>query len=126
MATVVLAVGMAGLLPAIVGAVRTTRAARDASQAASLAWQKVEQLRLPVDLAVSPADALAVDTAGYVEYLDEHGTPGVPPGVYTRRWHVEAAGDPAAGALRLAVSVFHAVSPASPVVIATVRRRGRP
>ena len=72
-AALVLCVGMAGVLPLVFGSVRATRAARDASMATWLAWQKAEQLRTPADLVVSPANALAADTAGYVDYPDQYG-----------------------------------------------------
>ena len=123
-AALVLCVGMAGVLPLVFGSVRATRAARDASMATWLAWQKAEQLRAPADLAVSPANTLAADTAGYVDYLDQSGRPGDAPGLYTRRWSIEDAGVAGDGALRLVVSVFHAASRGRPVVVATVRRRG--
>ena len=123
-AALVLCVGMAGVLPLVFGSVRATRAARDTSMATWLAWQKAEELRVPADLAVSPANTLAADTAGYVDHLDQFGQPSEAPGRYTRRWLIEAAG--AAGALRLVVAVHHAASPGTPVTVATVRRREGP
>ena len=123
-AALVLCVGMAGVLPLVFDAVRVTRAARDTSMATWLAWQKAEELRVPVDLAVSPADTLAADTDGYVDYLDQFGRPSEAPAPYTRRWMIEAAG--AAGALRLVVAVHHAASPGTPVTVATVRRQEGP
>ena len=121
-ASLVLSVGMAGVLPLVFGSVRATRAARDIGMATWLAWQKVEELRGPSELALSPALTLAADTAGYVDYLDQFGRPSDVPAPYTRRWLIEAAG--AAGALRLAASVHHAASPGTPVTVATVRREG--
>jgi len=120
----VLSVGMAGVLPLVFGSVRITRAARDTSMATWLAWQKAEELRLSEDLAVSPGDALATDTDGYVDHLDQFGQPSEAPAPYTRRWLIEAAG--AVGAVRLVVAVHHAASPGTPVTVATVRRREGP
>jgi type IV pilus modification protein PilV len=121
-AALVLCIGMAGVLPLVFGSVRATRAARDTSMATWLAWQKAEELRVPVDLAASPANTLAADTAGYVDYLDQSGRPSKTPSPYTRRWLIEAAGP--AGTLRLVVSVHHAASSGTPVTVATVRRGG--
>jgi prepilin-type N-terminal cleavage/methylation domain-containing protein len=121
-AALVLCVGMAGVLPLVFGSVRATRAARDTNMATWLAWQKIEQLRVLLDPVPSPADALATDTAGYVDYLDQSGNSSDSPAAYTRRWLIEAAG--AAGTLRLVVSVHHAVSPGTPVNVATARRLG--
>ena len=121
-ASLVLSVGMAGVLPIVFGAVRATRAARDTSMATWLAWQKAEELRVPVDLALSPSDTLATDTPGYVDHLDQFGAPSDAPALYTRRWLIEPAG--ATGTLRLVVSVHHAALPGVPVRVATVRRGG--
>jgi prepilin-type N-terminal cleavage/methylation domain-containing protein len=92
----VLAVSVAPLL--IVSAERAD-AARTMSTAALLAGTKLEELRaVPWDsalLAVSPANALATDTPGYVDYLDrageagDGGSAGPPPDTaYIRRWSV--------------------------------------
>ena len=119
-AALVLSVGMAGVLPIVFGSVRATRAARDTSMSTWLAWQKAEQLRVPVDLALSPSNTLAADTAGFVDYLDQFGAPSDTPAPYTRRWLIEPAG--AAGTLRLVVAVHHAALAGAPVTVATVRR----
>jgi hypothetical protein len=109
-------------VPLVFGSVRATRAARDVNMATWLAWQKIEQLRVPLDPVPSPADALATDTADYVDYLDQSGNSSDSPAPYTRRWLIET-GD-AAGLLRLVVSVHHAASPGTPVTVATARRLG--
>jgi prepilin-type N-terminal cleavage/methylation domain-containing protein len=123
-ASLVLSIGMAGVLPLVFASVRATRAARDTSMATWLAWQKVEELRAPVELALSPSGTLATDTAGYVEYLDQFGVLSDAPAPYTRRWLIEPAG--ATATLRLVVSVHHAALPGVPVTVATVRRGGVP
>jgi type II secretory pathway pseudopilin PulG len=82
---------------------RVNAGARVASIAAILAIDKMEQLKAvgwdDPSLQPSPADALVVDTPGYVEYLDAGGAPllpqpsGPPPAgtVYVRRWLVDPA-----------------------------------
>jgi prepilin-type N-terminal cleavage/methylation domain-containing protein len=123
-AAVVLGVGIAGLLPLVFGSVQATRAARDASTATWLAWQKLEDLRTPIDPPQSPANSLAVDVPGFVDYLDEAGRDAGPPGLYVRRWLVASAPD--ADVLRLVVTVHHTARPGTPVTVATVRRQGAP
>lgn len=121
MASLVFSVGVVALVPVVVGAVRTTRAARDLSMATWLAWQKLEELRGPGGLAASPAATLTADTPGYVDYPDEFGRPHLAPGVYTRRWQVEGAGG---GTLRVVVSVMHAGARGAPVTIVGLRFGG--
>jgi type II secretory pathway pseudopilin PulG len=72
-------------------ATRNSAIARERSVAAILAFQKMEALCRDVSSApVSPANAWAVDTPGYVEYLDPHGNViGIGDGgAYVRRWSV--------------------------------------
>lgn len=90
----------------LVVAARAERLSRATTVATSAAAQKLEQLRslafgyavegVPVDqLAPSPAGALAADTAGFVDYLDDAGVAvgsGLSPPAqarFTRRWSVE-------------------------------------
>jgi prepilin-type N-terminal cleavage/methylation domain-containing protein len=120
-ASVVFCVGLAGVFPLIAGSVRASRTARDASMATWLAWQKLEELRSVDDLAVSPADTLAADSAGFVDYRDGLGRDAAAPDLFTRRWLVEPA--PGADAIRIVVRVHHAAAPGVPVIIATVRLR---
>jgi prepilin-type N-terminal cleavage/methylation domain-containing protein len=95
---------VAQLLIAAAGGAQWSRATTVATAAAA---QKLEQLRslacgytvegAPVDqLAPSPPGALAADTAGFVDYLDDAGVTvgsGLSPPAqarFTRRWSVEA------------------------------------
>jgi prepilin-type N-terminal cleavage/methylation domain-containing protein len=86
---------------------RAADRSRATSVAATLTAQKIEELRAlswgydidgtPLDgLGLSPPGSLTVDTAGFVDYLDEFGTPvgSGPPlpaqAAFTRRWSVES------------------------------------
>jgi type II secretory pathway pseudopilin PulG len=72
-------------------ATRNAALARDRSMATILALQKMEDVCRDVSTApASPANAWAVDTSGYVEYLDAYGRPvnGRAGGAYVRRWSV--------------------------------------
>lgn len=120
-ASLVFCVGVVGVLPLMAGALLGTRAARDASMATWLAWQKVEELHHPAGLLDSPGGTLDADTPGYVDYLDQAGRQAEPPSLYTRRWSIAAAG----GTVRVVVAVHHAAAPGTPVTIAVVRS-GRP
>jgi prepilin-type N-terminal cleavage/methylation domain-containing protein len=104
-------------------ATRAGDQSRSMSIAATLAAQKVEQLRAlawgydvdgtPLDeLGPSPPGSLGADTAGFVDYLDDSGLqvgsdpPAPAPAAFARRWSVEADGavaPPAALTLRVAV-----------------------
>ena len=124
-ATAILAMAVVSLAELFGIAVVSNRRARDATYAALLASQKMEQLRalayvfdragvavtdtttdttlVPATpdggtgLGASPPDALARNTAGFVDYLDASGTSlgggaSVPPGTaYIRRWSIEPA-----------------------------------
>jgi hypothetical protein len=87
---------------------------RDATRAAILAQQKLEELRSsPAGTLVwSPAGALVADTGGFVEYLDAAGSPlaggdaDLPAGTrHVRRWSVEPWPDGVAQAALLQVVV---------------------
>ena len=92
----IIAIGiLAGAVVMLAGlssvAVRTSALARERSVATLLALQKMEAVC--ADAAASspsPANAWAVDTPGYVEYLDQYGNrvAGRAGGVYVRRWSV--------------------------------------
>ena len=123
-ASLVLCVGVGGVLPVVFQSVRATRAARDTSMATWLAWQKLEELRGPADPGLSPGGSLTSDSPGFVDSLDQAGQPASTSGVYTRRWQIEAA--PGSTALRVAVAVHHAMSPGAPAILATLRRRAAP
>ena len=92
----IIAIGiLAGAVVVLAGlasvAVRTSALARERSVATLLALQKMEAVC--VDIATSPpspANAWAVDTPGYIEYLDQYGNllGGRAGGVYVRRWSV--------------------------------------
>ena len=92
----IIAIGiLAGAVVALAGlsslAVRSAALARERSVAAMLALQKMESVcREVAAVPASPADAWAVDTPGYLEYLDSHGNPlaGRSGGTYVRRWSV--------------------------------------
>ena len=92
----IIAIGiLAGAVVVLAGlssvAVRTTALARERSVATLLALQKMEAVCLDIGMSTpSPANAWAVDTPGYVEYLDQHGNllGGRAGGVYVRRWSI--------------------------------------
>lgn len=123
-AAAVLVTAVAGLAPLFLTAVRGTIDARSQTTATVLALQRLEQLRgltwgfdqhapgvrvsdtttdLSQDnpanggrgLSQSPADALRINTAGYVDYLDQFGRwvgSGVSPppsACWVRRWSIE-------------------------------------
>ena len=72
-------------------AIRNAALARERSIATILALQKMEDVCRDVSTApASPANAWAVDTPGYLEYLDAYGRPanGRAGGAYVRRWSV--------------------------------------
>src|SRR5690606_23633088 len=122
-AMLVFAVGVAAVVPLFLGAIRSTRAARDHGAAAWLARQKLEELRSRpyAALHASPAGAVDADTPGYVDYLDQHGAVLPAGGVYVRRWAVElAAAD--GSLLRLTVAVHHVGAPGVAATLATLRR----
>lgn len=86
---------LAGAVVALAGlsslAVRTAALARERSVATLLALQKMESVcRDVLSAPVSPADAWAVDTPGYLEFLDSRGNlmAGHSGGTYVRRWSV--------------------------------------
>jgi type II secretory pathway pseudopilin PulG len=92
----VVAIGiLAGAVVALAGlaalAVGTAARARERSTAAIVAFQKMEAICRDVAASpISPADAWAVDTAGFVEHLDASGENVAPGsgGVFVRRWSV--------------------------------------
>jgi prepilin-type N-terminal cleavage/methylation domain-containing protein len=119
----------------LVVAGRAADQSRTTAIAVMLAAQKLEHLRslawaydidgTPLDgLDLSPPGALAADAAGFVDYLDDEGTPvgaGPPPpaqALFVRRWSVERdAGTAPPAVLLLRVAVLHRgppVAPASP------------
>jgi prepilin-type N-terminal cleavage/methylation domain-containing protein len=134
-ALALLGVIAAGVSVLIVVSIRDARAARDQTMAVALAGQRMEELRglswgmeaatgtpvtdLTTDLGrsppdgsgnglgPSPANSLAVNTPGYVDYLDGRGQ-WVGTGAtatYIRRWHVEPMpGDPDTLLLRVLVT----------------------
>ena len=138
-ATAILAMAIVSLAELFGIAAVSNRRARDATYAAVLAFQKMEQLRglvyvfdsegvavtdtttdtavVPAapdggtGLSASPPDALARNTAGFVDYLDASGTSrgggaSVPAGtVYIRRWSIEPAPDNPGNLLVLQVLV---------------------
>ena len=105
-------------------AARAADQSRAMSIAATLAAQKIEQLRALSwgydidgttldDLVPSPPGSLAADTEGFVDYLDDSGIQigGRPPApaaaAFARRWSIES--DPAVapvGVLSVKVAVF--------------------
>lgn len=138
-ALALLGVTAAGVSVLFVVSIRDARAARDQTMAVALAGQRMEELRglswgmeaatgtsvtdLTTDLGrsppdgsgnglgPSPANSLAVNTRGYVDYLDGRGqwvgTGATPPATatYIRRWHVETMpGDPDTLLLRVLVT----------------------
>ena len=109
-ATVVLStavVATAGLL-GLAGI--STRNARRHSVAALMAAGKLAELRVS-DIAVSPPDALARDTEGFVDYLDGNGrwiaggSHRPPEAVFVRRWLVQPLADDPVETLVLQVLV---------------------
>lgn len=127
-ASAVLAGAVLSAAQLFAAAAASTADARVVSEGTVLAWQKLEQLRslaftsddlgMPVTdattdtaafperpfggtgLTPSPPGTLLRDTAGYVDYLDAHGTPlgggARPPAAarYRRRWATEAPDGP--------------------------------
>jgi prepilin-type N-terminal cleavage/methylation domain-containing protein len=106
----------------LIAAARVAELSRATTLAAILAAQKLEQLRSlawgydaeggPVGApGLSPSDSLAIDSAGFVDYLDEAGGwigsgPSPPPqALFIRRWSVEedTGGPPAVLTLRVVV-----------------------
>ncbi len=101
-----LAGGFLAVAQLLVVASRASHLSRMTTMAASLATQKLEHLQSLAwgcaadgaavgDLALSLPGALAVDTAGFVDYLDDGGVVvgrGLSPpalAMFTRRWSVE-------------------------------------
>jgi prepilin-type N-terminal cleavage/methylation domain-containing protein len=138
-ALALLGVTAAGVSVLFVVSIRDARAARDQTMAVALAGQRMEELRglswgmdaatatpvtdLTTDLGRSPPDgsgnglgpsppnSLAVNTPGYVDFVDGRGqwvgTGAAPPATatYIRRWHVEPMpGDPDTLLLRVLVT----------------------
>jgi prepilin-type N-terminal cleavage/methylation domain-containing protein len=115
--------GVLAVAQLLVFAARAAQLSRATTVATSVAAEKLEQLRslawgytvdgAPVDgLATSPPGALAADTAGFVDYLDDSGVAvgsGLSPpaqAMFTRRWSVEVddgSVPPKAMMLRVAV-----------------------
>jgi prepilin-type N-terminal cleavage/methylation domain-containing protein len=92
-AMALLAVMVTGLAAVIVLAVRVGAGAEEQTMAATLAAQKLEELRSSLGGTVpTPAGSLQTDVPGYVEWLDHQGQPiGAslnPSAVYVRRWVV--------------------------------------
>ncbi|MFO7692046.1 MAG: hypothetical protein R6V57_03060 [Vicinamibacterales bacterium] len=86
---------LAGAVVALAGlssvAVRSSASARERSVATLLALQKLETVCLDgATSPPSPANAWAIDTPGYIEYLDQYGNrlAGPAAGVYVRRWSI--------------------------------------
>lgn len=89
----VMLTGMLALVSLLGSATRLNAGAREASVATVAAAAKMEQLRTidwdPLGLLPSPGDTLAVDTPGYVDYLDLRGAPAPPAAAaYVCRWSV--------------------------------------
>jgi type II secretory pathway pseudopilin PulG len=102
-ATAVLATGVATLAQLALMAMRATERARMQSFATIVAEAKLEEIRGAAaaddaPMPHSPAGSLTVNTAGFCDFVDDHGRPialidvgGNPPSnaVYVRRWTVE-------------------------------------
>jgi type II secretory pathway pseudopilin PulG len=87
----ILAGGVVALAGLAAVATRNSTLARERSVATILALQKMEALCRDVSsLPASPANAWAVDTPGYVEFLDPHGAAvgARGGGAYVRRWSI--------------------------------------
>ena len=101
MAAGLLIVGLGALADLGVVSIRAGLLTRTMTYTATLASQKVEELRAGSGLVPSPSGTLLANTAGYVDHLDGLGrVVGVssqPPrdASFTRRWSVEPwPGDP--------------------------------
>jgi len=108
--------GVASLAQLFVASAYVIRVANTTSVTLLLAEQKMEELLGETGLAPSPPDALTVNTAGYVDYLDASGrSPGVttiwlpgtaPPGTaYICRWSIAPLPDSPAAAIVVQVLV---------------------
>lgn len=108
-ATAMLTVSLLSLVPLFTMATASITDAAYGTEAAVLAQQKLEQLRIvpatdPAAFSASPAAALQQNTVGYVDYVDADGSvldsssTKAPRGAsFTRRWSIEPiAADPAA------------------------------
>jgi prepilin-type N-terminal cleavage/methylation domain-containing protein len=96
-AVALVATAAAGVMDLVLASLSSIRDAREETTATALAVQKVEQLRsADVGLPISPADALEVDTPGFVDRVDAFGASagggGGPPGstIYVRRWSIQS------------------------------------
>ena len=82
-------------------ATRSNLGSRDTTYTTTLAAQKLEELRSTPNLNLSPANSLADNVAGFVDYIDQFGQPYIERAnpqvatIYTRRWAIAAlAADP--------------------------------
>jgi len=112
-ATAIITVGVASLAQLFGAAANANRLAATTSTTLLLAEQKMEQLRSETGLSASPPGALSVDTAGYVDYLDQSGVPlgtdsmTVPAGTaYICRWSIEPLPSSPVNTIVLQVSVI--------------------
>ena len=93
-----LIVGLVALAELGALSIRASLLTRTTTYTATLASQKLEELRAADGLVPSPPGTLQSNLAGYVDHLDETGrvlgddaqSPGS--AVFTRRWSVEPAG----------------------------------
>jgi prepilin-type N-terminal cleavage/methylation domain-containing protein len=93
-ATAVVAVATLGLAQLLVMSVHTNRVSRFATVTTVLAFQKMEQLQSMSgeEVRVAPSGALAVNTAGWFDTLDESGRvleTVLTGAVFVRRWSVD-------------------------------------
>ena len=100
-AITIVVVGVAALAQLVAVARSASMGARQATMAAVLAQQKMEELvpQLTTELTPSPADALVHSVEGYSDFVDasgrSRGTASAPPegGAYLRRWSVDRVPD---------------------------------
>lgn len=108
-------------------AVRGHTLARERTMSVVLALQKMESLsREAATLPLSPADSLAHDVPGFVEFLDGRGrAAGAGDGVvFVRRWSVEPLPREAALlAIRVEVAPCRTIAPSASCGDATARAR---
>jgi uncharacterized protein (TIGR02598 family) len=126
-ATAVLTVGILGLAQLLVVATDANRTARATTTAAVLARSKLEELRAaPFDsLTASPPGTLAMDTPGFVEYLDASGTvvATTQGAAFVRRWAVEPLASDPMNAVVLQVLVQTTAKYAGEMRLMSVRTR---
>jgi prepilin-type N-terminal cleavage/methylation domain-containing protein len=125
-AITLLATAAAGVGGLVTLAALSVRDARAHTWATLLAAGKMEHLRSLgwSELATSPPESLAVDTAGFVEYLDAKGQETGSGAVYVRRWSIQPAPVDSMNSRLLQVRVMPASQPRGvSVVITSLRTR---